>query len=266
MSKATYHPYMPKEQREWLKKLISKGVMIELLDCNGNVIDLEENEDLDFSSKLECYRIPTQPIPDIPDWRELCHEMKEKGIRFFHNGVLNKHCVFDDRREYYKIQPQSLPYWKEELNFEIEDTEYPEWRPPAAETKGKMNKDTSKFEDNPHHELQIQWHEDMLHHLRTDEPMREWQFRRVTSCGAVNEWSRIDWPEWRRKDVEYRRKPRTVTYWTFVMQSDGEPPEAIIGYILDEAKHLMRHYKELYPSAKFSPIIETIIELEDDKG
>lgn len=274
MSKATYHPYMPKEQREWLKKLISKGVMIELLDCNGKVIDLEENEDLDFSSRLECYRIPTQPIPDIPDWRELCREMQDKGVVFEHEVYTNNwqkaKLEFTLFTQEYRISQQSLPEWREELNFDNEETEYPKWQPPAAETKGKLNKDTNKLEtiyagamealikDIPHRELQIQWHKDKIHSLEIGEPMQEW------------EWSKngIDWqslgtiaPTWTRS-FYYRRSPRIVNYWHCVIQID-ETPEIFTEFDINEIQYRINRCKETYPLAKIGPISETIVELED---
>lgn len=64
-------------------------------------------------------------------------------------------------------------------------------------------------EETPHLELQIQWHEDKLHSLRTREPMREWEYRLKNGDG---EWRICHDPHFSEK-YEYRRKPRTVKYW-----------------------------------------------------
>ena len=120
-------------------------------------------------------------------------------------------------------------------------------------------------EEIPHREQQIQWYEDWLHHLRTGEPMREYEFRSVNEDGdAASEWKLLSnrHPSW-AKTHEYRRKPRTVKYWHCAVMFDGLKSEVITGYCKDEVSDQNKRCKEAYPDAKFSPIIETTVEVED---
>ena len=122
-----------------------------------------------------------------------------------------------------------------------------------------MTKETKpdQKEEIPHRELRIQWHEDMLHHLRTGEPMREWEYRLKNGDG---EWKICHDPHFSEK-YEYRRKPRTVTYWHCVFKDDNGNvfPKASILSKEDLRNYMERHYKRY----KKSQIIETTVELED---
>ena len=120
-------------------------------------------------------------------------------------------------------------------------------------------------EEIPHRELQIQWHEDMLHHLRTGEPMRMWEWKKK-SDGA---WAQTIEPGWDAK-TEYRRKPRTVTYWHCVGAYIGYQDNGVVDrevfssdFSASDVQSQIDTCKENYPSAKFSPIIETTVEMED---
>lgn len=117
-------------------------------------------------------------------------------------------------------------------------------------------------EEIPHREQQIQWHEDMLHHLRTGEPMREWEYKERD----------LDWdicrgePVW-IKTNRYRRKPRTVTYWhcaaECVYKPTGKKEITVVrGSTKEDLDWDIKSLKSEYPTAKFSPIIETTVEID----
>lgn len=128
-----------------------------------------------------------------------------------------------------------------------------------------MNEETKPDprEEIPHRELQIQWHEDVLYHLRTGEPMPVWEYRLKNGDG---EWRVCSDPHFSEK-YEYRRKPRTVTYWHCVggyVDSEGKKDTVYFASgdrndVLSETER----YKARFPLAKFSPIIETTAEMAD---
>ena len=120
----------------------------------------------------------------------------------------------------------------------------------------------------PHREQQIQWYEDWLHHLRTGEPMREYEFRPVNEDGdAASEWKLLSnrHPSW-AKTHEYRRKPKTVTYWhCFVDYRDKIGINGILTSAIDDNDLLatIRSHILHYPNAKYGPITETTVEMEE---
>lgn len=260
---------MTESQRKWLLDLQSKGVKLEGLDIQYDCWRAVRKGG--FDPYLD-YQIPAQSIPDIPDWRELCWEMQSKGVQFemvfyldrelvinpggysdaprwrrYHNGF----SFTDAHISCFRIPQQSLPEWREEMEEEMEEETKPDPR-----------------EEIPHLEQQIQWYEDMLHHLRTGEPMREYEFRSVNEDGdAASEWKLLSnrHPSWANTH-EYRRKPRTVKYWHCVggyVDSGGKKDTVYFASgdrndVLSETER----YKARYPLAKFSPIIETTVEIE----
>lgn len=191
-------------------------------------------------------RIPTQEIPRVEDWGSFCRELGRMGFCIqFHSKLYNMwvSCGKDDDfrnadRFRFRILEQTIPLGD---NMHEETKPYPR-------------------EEIPHRELQIQWHEDMLHHLRTGEPMREWEYK-----GKDDEnWYSYEGgePNW-CVDNRYRRKPRTVRYWHCVTEYDGM-------YVLirsfegvDSLQKIVDQNKSRNSTTKFSPIIETTVELED---
>ena len=238
---------MNENQKKWLLDLQDKGVRIDLINLDGTVVERNIDQssgrknNLIFAASAENYRLPAQSIPDIPDWRELCGEMQSKGIYFYHQDVLDKHCVFGDFRENYSIKRQPIPEWREEMTEETK-----------PDPRGEI----------PHREQQIQWYEDWLHHLRTGEPMREYEFRPVNEDGdAASEWKLLSnrHPLW-AKTHEYRRKPRTVTYWHCVVIDNTGVPH-VKGKA--ESRDALERVLKIYDQKKVSPITETTVELED---
>lgn len=254
---------MNENQRKWLLTLQSKGVRFEYCDINDEWLN---DWKCTFSASQKKYRIPAQPMPDIPDWRELCGEMQSKGVQFemvfdldrelvinpgeysdaprlrrYHNGF----SFTDAHISCFRIPQQPIPEWREEM---------------TEETKPDPR------EEIPHRELQIQWHEDMLHHLRTGEPMREWQWRKL---GGAWQWLGTASSTWNRC-FYYRRKPRTVTYWHCVGVYIGYQDNGVVDREVfssdcsaSDVQSQIDTCKENYPSAKFSPITETTVEVED---
>lgn len=193
-----------------------------------------------------------QPIPDIPDWRELCREMQEKGVVFEAacgdgSWKSSRPYFFPDymHKKDYRIPQQSIPKWS---NEEMTEETKPDPR-----------------DEIPHRELQIQWHEDCLHHLRTGEPMPVWEYRLKNGDG---EWKICHDPHFSEK-YEYLRKPRTVTYWHCVVEYADSKTGCVISEVLqsayckEEAESDIARYKAKYQTAKFSPITETTVEMED---
>lgn len=243
---------MNEDQKKWLLDLQSKGVKLEGLDIQYDCWRAVRKGG--FDAYLD-YRIPAQSIPDIPDWRELCRDMQDKGAVFEHEVYTNNwqkaKLEFTLFTQEYRIPQQPIPEWSNE----------------------EMTKETKPdpIEEIPHREQQIQWHEDWLHHLRTGEPMREYEFRSVNEDGdASSEWKLLSnrHPSW-AKTHEYRRKPRTVTYWHCVVEYADSKTGCVISEVLrsayckEEAESDIARYKAKYQTAKFSPVIETTVELED---
>ena len=125
-----------------------------------------------------------------------------------------------------------------------------------------MTKETKpdQKEEIPHRELRIQWHEDMLHHLRTGEPMREWEYRLKNGDG---EWKICYDPHFSEK-YEYRRKPKmkTVTYWHCLIEGYGT---MAVAYLIEPtADALRKHVKSLgYGYEVVGQVTETTVEIED---
>lgn len=268
---------MTENQRKWLMDLQKKGVMFEMDFSNeewcGNRCD--------FSLHRSKYRFPAQPIPDIKDWREVCLDMQSKGVLFYYYagtmiGWSNGEKVgFYDPfgRSEYRIPAQPIPEWKEEPH-PIQSMDALQDRPeiPAkalpeksfSMRRGKeMNELKEELDKIPHRDLQIQWHEDMLHHLRTGEPMWEWEFKNL-----YGDWVQCI-PKW-KSTIEYRRKPRMkkVTYWHCVgkcTDNGGKEDNVylISGDLEDLEKEVTRNRK-MYTTAKFSTITETIVEIPED--
>ena len=235
---------MNEDQKKWLLYLQEKGIKFEIFHPdygweNGSYT-------LRFCGDPDTYRIHAQPIPDIPDWRELCREMQEKGIKFevFLDTKWYEGAFFNQNSEYYRIPQQPIPEWREEM---------------TEETKPGLR------EENPHRELQIQWHEDCLHHLRTGEPMPVWEYRLKNGDG---EWKICHDPHFSEK-YEYRRKPRTVKYWHCVVNyvcDYGNGAENVSLWSTcskDELESEIKNIKDDDTTAKFSPIIETTVEMDD---
>ena len=247
---------MNEYQRKWLLYLQEKGVEFENVSVNGKTWYKGTWE---FKNDPKDYRTPVQPIPDIPDWRKLCREMRSNGVRFkmlwgsmWSEGVYD----FENERYRYQICEQPLPEWREEM---------------TEETKPDPR------EEIPHRELQIQWHEDMLVQLKNGEKpnLRNWEYR-IKEPGlktldldlCPNMWHsmgcRYDW----NKDFEYRRKPRTVTYWHCLVRyvTGAIEFEVISGVDKQEMLGVVEEYKQYAEKnnqqIKFGPITETIIELE----
>lgn len=236
---------MNEDQKKWLLDLQSKGIRFETVSVNEKIWCKGAWE---FKNDRKDYRIPAQSIPDIPDWRELCREMQSKGIYFYHQDVLDKHCVFGDFRENYSIKRQPIPEWKEEMTEEIK----PDPR-----------------EEIPHREQQIQWHEDMLYHLRTGEPMRDWEFRFVAGKEKSG-WilfGSSEIPAWDEGE-EYRRKPKEIAYYHCVIsrldKTTGLTITGVVtGFSKDDLESYVRGEKFKGQSTKFGPIVETTVEMED---
>ena len=235
---------MTEYQRKWLLDLQSKGVKFEYCNINDEWVN---DGKCTFSASQEKYRIQAQPIPNIPDWREVCWGMQDKGVKFkmlwgsmWNEGIYD----FEKERDRYQLIEQPIPEWKEEM---------------TKETK------LDPREEIPHRELQIQWHEDSLHHLRTGEPMKKWQCK----PDGDNRW--FDYtglPTWDR-DCEYRRKPRTVTYWHCLVRYvtgaiefeviSGVDKQEMLGVVEEYKQYVEKNNKQI----KFGPIIETAVEVED---
>ncbi len=247
---------MNEYQRKWLLYLQEKGVRIDLINLDGTVVERNidpysgRKTNLTFAASAKNYRLPAQSVPSISDWREVCWGMQDKGVKFkmlwgsmWNEGIYD----FEKERDRYQLIEQPIPEWKEEM---------------TKETK------LDPREEIPHRELQIQWHEDMLHHLRTGEPMREYEFRSVNEDGdAASEWKLLSnrHPSW-AKTHEYRRKPKTVTYWhCFVDYTDKIGINGILTSAIDDNDLLatIRSHILHYPNAKYGPITETTVEMEE---
>jgi len=235
---------MTENQRKWLLDLQDKGIKFENVSFSGTIWHIGKWE---FKNDPKVYRIQAQPIPDIPDWRELCREIQSNGVKFkmLWGSMWNEdRHDFEKERDRYQICEQPLPEWS---NEEMTEETKPDPR-----------------EEIPHREQQIQWYEDMLHHLRTGEPMREYEFRSVNEDGdAASEWKLLSnrHPSW-AKTHEYRRKPRTVTYWHCVTEYEG-----MYGLIrsfegVDSLQKIVDQNKSRNSTTKFSPVIETTVEIE----
>ena len=128
-----------------------------------------------------------------------------------------------------------------------------------------MTKETEPEQPEiPHKELQIQWHEDWVHSLKTGEPMREWECRPLNKKDSAWHICKPMWDE----NCEYRRKPRTVKYWHCVgvyTDNGGKQDTAylISGDRKDLEGEILRYAKMCQAAAKFTPITETTAELED---
>lgn len=246
---------MNENRRKWLMYLQSKGIKFNEYH-DDLAMWLENSELLDFTRDLDCYRIPAQSIPDIPDWRELCREMQSKGVKFemqdydrewvkWRNGFSFSTAPITK----FRIPQQPLPEWIEEM---------------TEETKQDPR------EEIPHRELQIQWHEDMLHHLRTGEPMTVWEFR-FKVAKEKSGWLKFgssEIPAWDEGE-EYRRKPRTVKYWHCVARAIIDEDEGPCNVFLwsttsmDDMEREINIMKRTDSAATFTTIIETTAELAD---
>ena len=240
---------MNESQRKWLLDLHEKGFRFNEYH-DDLAVWMENSELLDFTRDLDCYRIPAQSIPDIPDWRELCREMQSKGVEFeavCGDGSWKKSrpYFFPDfmGKEDYRIPQQPITKWREEMTEEAE----PDPR-----------------EEIPHRELQIQWHEDMLHHLRTGEPMRAWE----VNYEDEGYWkplvpSNVSWSDCHK----YRRKPRTVTYWHCVCIYKDALGDVHNESFADTNKDIIecriKTFCSDFKNTKFGPIIETTVEVDD---
>ena len=164
--------------------------------------------------------------------------MRSNGVRFkmlwgsmWSEGVYD----FENERYRYQICEQPLPEWREEM---------------TEETKPDPR------EEIPHRELQIQWHEDMLHHLRTGEPMKKWQCK----PDGDNRW--FDYtglPTWDR-DCEYRRKPRTVKYLHCLV--DGYGTTGVV-YLIESTSDALRNHVKSLGYDVIGQITETTVEVEN---
>lgn len=120
------------------------------------------------------------------------------------------------------------------------------------------------MEEIPHRELQIQWHEDMLHHLRTGDPMRMWEWKKKSD----GTWAQTIEPGWDAK-TEYRRKPRTVTYWHCVARGVIDEDEGRSNVVLwsttsmDDMEREINIMKQTDSAANFGQIIEATLEIAD---
>lgn len=221
--------------REACEKLRNEGMVFECCYKNKG-----EKFRFDFINDRPLYfEIAQQPIPNRPDWREWCKRLQDAGVRFdFYYGdwEFNKFCDFHKRhhRDVFRIAQQPIPPNIGDLIME--------------ETKPDPR------EEIPHREQQIQWHEDMLHHLRTGEPMKKWQCK----PDGDNRW--FDYtglPTWIR-DCEYRRKPKMkkVTYWHCYVPNFINCP-VMTSHI--SAERLL----ELMPTGyQHTPITESTVEIE----
>lgn len=231
------------------KKSQEKGLKFELY-CAGSWVF----NTWDFTAKIEDYRIAAQPTPNLADWRESCRKLHGCGVAFdflfqSEDWMVVHITDFGFDRTSYRIPAQPIPAGIEKY-LEKEMAEQKQDNP-----------------EIPHLEQQIQWHEDMLHHLRTGEPMREWEYKEEYSEGvwlSLNEYG--CYPEW-HKENEYRRKPRTVTYWHCVGECTDRGGKEDTVYLMsgdleDLEKEVLRHRK-MYTTAKFSAIIETTVKMED---
>lgn len=236
---------MNEDQRKWLLDLQSKGIKFEFDKGSLGWVVQQGN----FSWFRSDYRIPTQPIPDIPDWRELCRDMRRNGVNVEYENSAGSWIGGHLLTVY--GEPLSLPI----KSYRIPQQPIPEWREEMTEeTK------PDPTEEIPHRELQIQWHEDMLHHLRTGEPMREWEYRLKNGDG---EWKICYDPHFSEK-YEYRRKPKmkTVTYWHCLVKGYGIM--AVVHLIESTADALRKHVKSLgYGYEVVGQITETTVEIED---
>ena len=230
------------------KKLQKEGLKFEFY-CDGSWSSSTWN----FTEKIEGYLIAAQPIPDREDWRELCGKLQNLGVEFegydddglgwISSGLILWSFRWD--KEQYRIKAQPIPAGIEKY-LEREMTEQKQDKP-----------------EIPHLEQQIQWHEDMLRSLRTGEPMLEWEYRLAVGDG---EWKICNDPHFSEK-YEYRRKPRTVTYWHCVTEYEGM--YGLIRSLLisfegvDRLQKTVDQNKSRNSTTKFSPIIETTVEMED---
>lgn len=209
------------------------------------------------------FHIAAQPIPDREDWREWCRDMQSKGVRIEKQyglypawgRVSNSRDFESDPITNYRIPAQPIPagiekYLEEEMHEE-------ETTAKLSSLKVNHNQDKPEI---PHRELQIQWHEDMLHHLRTGEPMRKWEYRLLVGDG---EWKICNDPHFSKR-CEYRRRPRTVTYWHCAVRWGGKDPGIMSSY--DEGKLLLdvsRTRSEGGMDIELGPVLETTVDLED---
>lgn len=302
---------MNENQLKWLFDLQSKGVKFEYCNMKGEWVN--NGRCTFFAAQKNC-RIPTQPIPDIPDWRELCREMQSNGVRFENSSASGNNWFtgrlwgFNADIEAYRIPQQPLPEWKEEMNEEtkpdprkevggdkvkmfknlrITDADFlekidqymkdnPDSVIPVDEAQiaritelvkdVKIDEETKPDprEEIPHRELQIQWHEDMLHHLRTGEPMPVWEYRLKNGDG---EWRICHDPHFSEK-YEYRRKPKEVTYYHCVISRLDKTTGLTITSVVtrfskDDLESYVRGEKFKGQSTKLGPIVETTVEMDD---
>jgi len=277
---------MNENQKKWLQDLLDKGVVFEFYNEQERIWASKSGigRPLWFN-KWDKFRIPVQPIPDIPDWREVCRDMQSKGARFEEREAdgsgwfkaANGFSFTIAGITRFRIAAQPIPEWREEMEDfyagKLADPDYKKAQKKlsdqakaiAAAIEEKLVSDT-QLDKIPHRELQIQWHEDCIHALKTGEPMREWEYR-----NEAGYWNDVAYPSWLSR-YEYRRKPRMkkVTLWycvaRFLETETGVISTELCGstYDKDEVESEMQHFLKTYPTAKFSPIIETTVEIPED--
>ena len=228
------------------EKLQKEGLKFEYL----TTVNIWSNPICSFQSTSDRYRIAAQPIPDREDWRDWCRKLQnlggefegydDDGLGWIRSGLILWSFRWDKKQ--YRIKAQPIPagiekYLEEEM-------------PGQKQDKPEI----------PHLEHQIQWHEDKLHSLRTCEPMLEWEYRLVVGDG---EWKICNDPHFSEK-YEYRRQPRTVTYWHCAVRWKGKNTGIMSSY--DEGKLLLdvsRTRSEGGMGIELGPVIKTTVELED---
>lgn len=229
------------------KKLQKEGLKFEYLTTvNIWSNPIWSNPICSFQFTPDRYRIAAQPIPDRADWREWCRNLKKLGVEFesqnSNGGWVTYKWGFKSPKTWYRIPAQPIPagiekYLEEEMPGQKQDKpESHQW------------------------EQQIQWHEDKLHSLRTGEPMREWEYRLVVGDG---EWKICNDPHFSKR-YEYRRRPRTVTYWHCAVRWGGKDSGIMSSY--NKGKFLLdvsRTRSEGGMDVELGPIIKTTVDLED---
>lgn len=247
--------------RNACRKLQEKGLKFEF-EKHGECIARK----CDFTAKIECYRISAQPTPDRENWQEWCRKLDDCGVKFecyCGNDVWINHG-FPDTTFRYNIDTWRIPYQPIPTGIEKyleEEMHEEETTATVSALKINHNQDKPEIPEIPHREQQIQWHEDMLHHLRTGEPMTVWEFR-FKAAKEKSGWIKFgssEIPAWDDGE-EYRRKPRTVTYWhCVVIYTTGVPH--VKGTA--ESRDALERVLKIYDQKKVSPITETTVELED---
>lgn len=213
------------DHKKWLLYLQEKGIKFENVSVNETIWHTGEWE---FKNDPKDYRIPDQPIPDIPDWRELCREMQSKGVEFENSSALGNSwvkcssLVFDTDIKYYRIPQQPIPEWSNE----------------------EMNQK----------ELYIQYLEDALNHEKTGEPMKHWQMK--CNDGTWENLSRYLYVS-RDEYLELRIKPEPFKWTTFVCKTvfgnlhsgglNGELSKTQVGEMLNLSENyiLAIHHHEI---------------------